>query len=411
MYDFWVTPSRLADDAATSPLAYRGRMDAIAHIARIPRRPPRADVIAAAALCAWAILDAIFSEGPGSVAARIVFAVVVTVPLVVRRRWPLAVCAVVAVATALWALAADTAETGTMPFPSILFSLFSVALYSRRLWMAIVGPLMLVGAFVVALTTPYFEDSIGVSDVAIFAFFASGAWTAGWLIRRHATRAQRAYAESDELARTAVIEERARIARELHDVVAHSVSIVAVQAGAAEALLESDPERARQHLAAVRRTAREAMSEMRRALDVLREDDTPHAPQPGLVRLDDLIEDIRSAGVPVELVEDGERPSLSPGLDLVVYRVIQEALTNVRKHAGAVPTEVRLRYRPREIELAVVNDGGASGVAPSTNGAGGGHGLIGMRERVLLFGGRFDAGARDGGGFRVHARLPIEEAA
>jgi signal transduction histidine kinase len=386
-------------------------MDAIAHIARVPRRPPRADVLAAAALLVWALLDAIFNDGPGSVAARVVFAIVVTAPLVVRRRWPFEVCVVIAVATTLWALAADTAETGTMPFPSILFALFSVALYARRLWMAIVGPLLLVGAFVVAYNTPYFEDSIGVSDIAIFGFFASGAWAAGWLIRRHATRAERAYAESDELAREAVREERARIARELHDVVAHSVSIVAVQAGAAEALLESDPERARQHLAAVRRTAREAMSEMRRALDVLRESDAPHAPQPGLVRLDDLVDDIRGAGVPVELVEEGERPSLSPGLDLVVYRVIQEALTNVRKHAGNVPTRVHLAYRPRELELDVVNDGGSSTAAPSTNGAGGGHGLIGMRERVILFGGRFDAGARDDGGFRVHARLPIEEAA
>ena len=392
-----------------SPLAYRGRVDAIANIARIPRRPPRADVIAAAALCAWAILDAIFSEGPGSVAARIVFAVVVTMPLLVRRRAPLAVCAVIAVATAVWALAADRAETGTMPFPSILFALFSVALYARRPWMTVVGPLLLVGAFVVTLTTPYFEGSIGVSDAAVFAFFSLGAWTAGYLIRRHAARAQRAYAESDELAREAVREERARIARELHDVVAHSVSIVAVQAGAAEELLERDPERARQHLAAVRRTAREAMSEMRRALDVLREDEAPHAPQPGLVRLDDLIDEMRSAGVPVELVEDGERPSLSPGLDLVVYRVIQESLTNVRKHAGHVPTQVRLRYGRNELELDVVNEGGAAVASP--NGARGGHGLIGMRERVVLFGGRFDAGARDAGGFHVHARLPIEEPA
>lgn len=116
---------------------------------------------------------------------------------------------------------------------------------------------------------------------------------------------------------------------------------------------------------------------------------------------------MRSAGVLVELVEAGERPTLSPGLDLVVFRVIQEALTNVRKHAGHVPTRVQLRYGRRDVELDVVNEGGAA--AASTSSTGGGHGLIGMRERVVLFGGRFDAGPRDGGGFHVHALLPIEE--
>ena len=381
-------------------------MDALAHLARIPRRPPRADVLAAAALCAWAILDARFSKGPGTAGARVVFALVVTLPLVVRRRWPLPVAAVVAVATAVWALGSTRPETGTMPFPSLLFAVFSVALYAARLWIAVLGALMLTAAFGIALTTPYFEGSVSVSNVTVFLFFCSCAWSAGWLIRRHARTAQLAHAESGELARTAVLEERARIARELHDVVAHSVSIVAVQAGAAEELMERDPERARQHLAAVRRTAREAMTEMRRVLDVLRDEGTPHAPAPGLVRLDDLVDEICAAGVPVELVEEGERPVLPPGLDLVLFRVVQESLTNVHKHAPGAPTRVRLAYGRAAVELDVANES-RNGDTPR-NGAGG-HGLIGMRERVLLFGGTFEAGPLPGGGFRVHALLPVEE--
>jgi signal transduction histidine kinase len=213
-------------------------------------------------------------------------------------------------------------------------------------------------------------------------------------------------AESGELARSAVSEERTRIARELHDVVAHSVSIIAMQAGAAEELIEVDPARAREHMVSVRRTAREAMNEMRRLLDVLRTDEARYAPQPGLARLADLLDEVRSAGVPVELTEEGERPQLPPGVDLVAFRVVQESLTNVRKHAAGAPTRVLLRYGPAAIELDVANLP-VRGRVPANGLARGGHGLIGMRERVQLFDGTFQAGPAEDGGFRVHAVLPL----
>jgi len=226
-------------------------------------------------------------------------------------------------------------------------------------------------------------------------------------VRQRAAQARRAVAESGELARTAVGEERARIARELHDVVAHSVSIIAVQAGAAEELIERDPEKARQHMSSVRRTAREAMSEMRRLLDVLRTDEPGYAPQAGLARLTDLLDETRAAGVPVELIEQGERPRLAPGLDLVAFRVVQESLTNVRKHAPGARTLVQFRYRPRALELEVINE---AGVTPANaNGDRPGHGLVGMRERVRLFDGSFDAQSIANGGFRIRATLPLDE--
>jgi signal transduction histidine kinase len=362
-------------------------------------------VAIAAALGVWAVLDALFYAGPGTTAERVVFALVVTVPLVVRRRAPVAVAVILACATLVWALAATAPETGVIPFPSLLLATFSVALYASSSAGAVAGGLALTGSMAVAISSNFTSGHLSAGNVAILIFFMGGAWTAGWLVRRRAAQLERAYAESGQLAQDAVTEERARIARELHDIVAHSVSIMAVQAGAAEELLDSDPALARQHMSAVRRTARETMAEMRRLLNVLREDDAPHAPQPGLARLEDLLGEVRAAGIPVELVEEGDRPALGPGVDLVVFRVVQESLTNVRKHAGAVPTRVRLSYGPNQLAVDVLNGPGEHHATP--NGAPG-HGLIGMRERVVLFGGAFDAGASPDGGFHVHADLPIE---
>jgi signal transduction histidine kinase len=260
-----------------------------------------------------------------------------------------------------------------------------------------------------ALLSHFYEGAgLGVGDVAILSVFLGGAWTSGWLVRQRAAQARRAMAESGELARSAVGDERARMARELHDVVAHSVSIIAVQAGAAEELIERDPQRARDHIASVRRTAREAMAEMRRLLDVLRTEDTEYTPQPGLARLEDLLEEVRGAGVPVQLIEEGERPHLPPGLDLVAFRVVQESLTNVRKHAPGAPTKVLMRFGPAAFELDIAN-APASGPTTVNGNVAGGHGLIGMRERVHLFGGSFGAGPSDDGGFLVHAVLPLSE--
>jgi signal transduction histidine kinase len=385
-------------------------VDPFAKLASVPRRPPRADALAAGALLVWALLEAFLSSGPGPLAGRVAFAIVITVPLVFRRQAPGVVVGIIAVATVAWALHANTPETGGMPFPSVLLAGFSVACYARKAVVAVAGGLALFAAMLIALESEYYsEGPASAHNVAILSLFLGGAWAAGWLVRQRAAQARRVVAESDELARAAVSEERTRIARELHDVVAHSVSIIAVQAGAAEELLGHEPERAREHLASVRRTAREAMSEMRRLLEVLRTDEPRYAPQPGLARLPDLLEDVRGAHVAVELIEQGERPHLPPGLDLVVFRVIQESLTNVRKHATGASARVLLRYAPNSLELEVTNTATPAGAdpAPSLNGAG--HGLIGMRERVLLFGGRFEAAPNADGSFRVHATLPLTE--
>jgi signal transduction histidine kinase len=378
-------------------------MDPAVRLARVPRGIPRTDVAIAAGLLVWAVLEAFLSEGPGSTPVRLLFAVGFSVPLVARRRWPFpALCVVVATAL-VRGLGFEETELGAMPFPSVLVGVFSAALYARPASLAYAAaPLP-----ILAIVFGGHIDEQGPVDYAILSFISLGAWTGGWLVRRRAAQVERAMAESGELARAAVAEERARIARELHDVVAHSVSIVAVQAGAAEELLERDSERAREHLDAVRRTSREALHEMRRLLDVLREDSASYAPQPGLDRVGELIDEARAAGIEVDYSERGEPCRLSPGVELTAYRIIQESLTNVRKHAGSVPTRVAITYGGDALELEVENAAGRGNgsLAP------GGHGLIGMRERVRLFGGSLSAGERAGGGYRVHATLPLDRAA
>jgi signal transduction histidine kinase len=384
-------------------------VDPVVKLARVPRRPPVIDVIMAGGLLVWALIEAFLARGPGPLAGRVAFAVAVTVPLVFRRQAPGLVVIVLPAATLAWALPATVAEAGTTPFPSMLLAEFSVACYARRTVVAVAGGLLLLATMAIVVESHYYTGGgANVGNLTILCLLFGAAWAPGWLVRQRAAQARKAVAESGELARSAVSEERTRIARELHDVVAHSVSIIAVQAGAAEQLIDRDPQQAREHMASVRRTAREAMTEMRRLLDVLRADEPRYAPQPGLARLPDLFDEARGAGVPVELIEQGERPHLPPGLDLVAFRVVQESLTNVRKHAPGAPTRVLLRYGPKVLELDVANTAAAGDV--SANGGGrGGHGLIGMRERVHLFGGSFDAKATDEGGFRVHALLPLSE--
>jgi signal transduction histidine kinase len=206
--------------------------------------------------------------------------------------------------------------------------------------------------------------------------------------------------------REAVAAERARIARELHDVIAHSVSVMTVQAGAAEEMLSRDPVRAVEPVQAIQQTGRQALVEMKRLVGVLREGDEEVglAPQPGLGDLDRLLEQLRRAGQRIELRIEGEPRMLPPGVELSAYRVVQEALTNALKHAGGAPAVVTIRYGERELALEVTDEGRAG---PAR---GGGHGLAGMRERIGIFGGTFDAGPRESGGFAVRVLLPLEGA-
>ncbi len=216
-------------------------------------------------------------------------------------------------------------------------------------------------------------------------------------------RARIAERERDVAAREAVVEERARIARELHDVIAHNVSMIVVQAGAERRVLDDASASTREVLQTIERIGRTALTEMRRLLGMLRSDANPLAPQPGLGDVPRLVTQVREAGLPVELSIDGERRELPVGIELSAYRIVQEALTNALKHAGEARAAVRIRYGDDSLELEIVDDGAENG----GRAAGGGHGLVGMRERVALYGGRFDASPDPAGGFVVRAKLPI----
>jgi signal transduction histidine kinase len=230
-----------------------------------------------------------------------------------------------------------------------------------------------------------------------------GAWSTGRWMQRRRDRAHTAIVEREQHAQAALRAERARIARELHDVVAHAMSVIVLQTRGARHALRERPGEAREALDAVERTATHALSEMRRLLGALREEGEAGglAPQPSLEHIGALLDDVRGAGLPVELRVTGARRELSPGIDLCAYRIVQEALTNTLRHAGPATAHVLLRYGEDEIEVEVADTG-----AGALNGGVPGQGLAGMRERVALFGGQFHAGPREGG-YVVAARLPL----
>jgi signal transduction histidine kinase len=232
-------------------------------------------------------------------------------------------------------------------------------------------------------------------------------WASGRLLRRRAEHGDELLRDADRRREQAVREERERIARELHDVVSHSISVVSVQTQAVRRRLGPEQREEADQLRAVEATVRQAMGELRRLFGMLRAEgeEVPLAPQPGLAELDELLAETRAAGLKVEVLHEGRPEPLAPGVDLAAYRIVQEALTNVRRHAPGSPARILLRHRPDALEVQVDDDG--AGARP-VNGVAG-HGLIGMRERVALYGGSFEAGPRPGGGFRVRARLPLRE--
>jgi signal transduction histidine kinase len=225
----------------------------------------------------------------------------------------------------------------------------------------------------------------------------------------HERRAGALEKAREELARYAVAQERLRIARELHDIVAHSMSVIALQAGTGRLVIERDAEAAREALAVIERTSRASLSEMRQLLAVLRHDDDRTgelAPAPGLADVHALVAQVVGSGVAVDVRVEGEPDGVPAGVDLAAYRIVQEALTNVLKHAGRARVTVGVRYTPEDVTVEVCDDGSVSG----SGGSGGGQGMIGMRERVSLYGGDLRAGPREEGGFQVVARLPLRSA-
>jgi signal transduction histidine kinase len=242
-------------------------------------------------------------------------------------------------------------------------------------------------------------------------------WLGGFVARERAeqaeaaeVRASQAEQERDIATRVAVAEERARIARELHDIVAHAVSVMVLQVGAVRHKLPDPLVEAREALKGVEHAGRAALAEMRHLLDAMREkgEHVELGPQPGLDRLDALLQDVGRAGLPVRLHVDGDPPLLPPGLDVSAYRIVQEGLTNALKHAHASQADVRVHYGPGELEIEVRDDGQGAMTSDGL-GDGLGHGLVGVRERVKIYGGEMSAGAAGGGGFVLTTRLPVSD--
>jgi signal transduction histidine kinase len=371
------------------------------------------DLLVVAGLAAWVVDAAIYvhrSDGPkGPLWFDVLAILAFTTPFLVRRRYPGGTLVAIAIAIALASFV--DGRLLTHPFVSFLFALaicFRWGMRPARL-QSVAGLVLTVGvAALVTVNDPKGKVGDFVWDVITFTV----AWVIGFAVGdkyrevdEAKERAALAEREREERARRAVADERARIARELHDVVGHSVSVMTVQASAVRRLLEPDQDRVGEALQVVEQTGREALAEMRRMVGVLRhaEDGPTLAPQPSLEQLERLVEHTRNAGLPVDLRVEGDPVQLPTGIDLTAYRLVQEGLTNAIKHAGANRAEVLVRYAAGHVELTVSDDGCGEG-----DGGGGGHGLVGMRERVSVYGGKLEAGSRPEGGFRLRARLPTE---
>lgn len=305
--------------------------------------------------------------GAGSRLPAALFGLALALPGAWRRRRPLAALAGTVGVYVVW-VATDPPRGSIAPYLVLVVATYSVAVHgsSRQSW---AGPGLAAGAEVL--------------------FFS---------------RAVRAEVDREEKARTAVAEERGRIARELHDIISHSVSVMVVQAGAAEQVMDSDAEQVRTSLRAIQQTGRDARLELRRLLGLLRSDDDGgpgYGPQPGLAQLGDLVEQLRVCGLDLDVRTEGPARALPDRLDLAAFRIVQEAVTNAVKHSGGRRATVLVRYCHDVLDIEVT-DGGTGGGS-----SGGGFGLAGMRERVALYGGELTHGRQPDGGFRVHARLPL----
>jgi signal transduction histidine kinase len=365
-------------------------------------RATRQDAMIAAALAIPSLVQVLVAPiAPRAVG--VVIALVSTVPIAFRRAHPFGAALT---GVSAWWLETDGYILVGYAAAFLLFYSLGAHEPDRRKLLAACAFALIAGAVGVTRSDPLVYEYVGS------LFIVVGPTLVGRIVRRQEEQAARLRelthhleVERERSAHTAVAEERARIARELHDVVAHGVSVIAIQADAAEAALDRDPDLARAPLQAIHSSAGEALADMRRLLGVLREDEDGNelAPQPGLAQLDALIDRARGAGVPISLIQSGEPRELPASLDLSAYRILQEALTNVRKHARGAAATIALDWAPDALELRISDRGpGANGSAP-----GDGHGLVGMRERVKVHGGELRTGSAPQGGFEVHARLPL----
>jgi signal transduction histidine kinase len=335
-----------------------------------------------------------------------------TLPLAVRRIAPLGVVAVIGAAVAGHAAAGyEVVQPGTF---SSLVAVYGAASLTdeRRSFLAAA-----ITAAAIAVFYATNRGDFGGVDIAA----TSGTWALAWILGTYVrTRGEQAEAvgeraaflerNQDMRAREAVADERARMARELHDIVGHALNVIVIQAGGAQRAFESKPQVARDALVSIESAGREALFDMERMLGVLRAaegDQVALGPQPGLRLLDSLAAQVTEAGLPVEVTAEGSHAELPASVDLSAYRIVQEALTNSLKHSRASRAKVAIRYHPDSLEVEVTDDGRGSPKG-ETGTHGGGRGLLGMRERVALFGGELSAGPAPTGGYRVQARLPFK---
>jgi signal transduction histidine kinase len=417
-------PVRRTGDAIATTGRYREVVTTSSHLHRLRTWFDGLNpwVVDGAVAALFVVIGLVTTSGRGEVsntvyeprdALSVVLILASTIPFVFRRRFPLAV--LLFCTTAVVLNSALGHNEGATPF---------------FLWVAVITvaatcstPKVLVGAawIFVALVVLLLVESSGLDaggfalNCALFAamfFFGISLKNRRERIDALEERAHALEREKEEEARRAVADERLHIARELHDVVAHSMGVIAVQASVGEHVIGENPEEARRALQAISGVSRSTLAEIRRMLGVLREADAAeggapaYAPAPGLADLDRLVHELDGAGIPVEVSYAGARVELPRGVDLTAYRIVQEALTNVIKHAGPASASVLVEYQPGALALEIVDDGrGVNGRGDGRSG----HGLLGMRERVAVYGGTLDAGPKPGGGFRVAVRLPYED--
>jgi signal transduction histidine kinase len=349
----------------------------------------------------------VFSPGERAIAGAV--GVVLALALAWRRRAPLAVLAVAIVASVM-ANISPVLDAATTPAVALVVAVYSVGAYTGG-WRASIGV-----AGVAALVAANAAEQFSPGDVLFIAVILGGAWLAGRAMRYHRGR-ERALRqltvelerEREDKARAAVVRERIRIARELHDVVAHAISVIVLQARGGRRSLGTEPAETADALASIEATGSQALAEMRRLLGMLRtgDEEIALAPQPSLRYLDALAAQVREAGLPVAVSIEGEPAQLPPGVDLCAYRIVQEALTNALKHAGSAQARVTVAYEPNEIVLSIEDDGEGPRDGYELSEVGGGHGLVGMRERAALCGGTLEANGANGL-FRVRVSLPYE---
>jgi signal transduction histidine kinase len=372
--------------------------------AKIVRGLPFADVLLAAVLFVLKLVTLATGVQPGP-AVMVAFVPFWSLPFAWRRRHPLAVAGIVS-ANGVCEYRVAGYHNSVVALLAWVLVAYSVGAYARGTRRIATGTIIAAagGLYVGIAHGPRTMWNVVALVFVLVAPLLGGLWVRQLRLRTAMLEelTEHLEREREERARSAVAEERARIARELHDEVAHAMSVIAVQADAAEGALAEDPALVAQPLVAIRDTARGALSDMRRVLGALRTgEDAELAPEPGLDRIGTLLDHARAAGLEIDLRVEGEPAPLPAAVDLAAYRVLQEALTNVRKHAGAGHVEIVVRYDRDAVAIEVVDDGDGTG-----NGGGTGRGLAGLRTRVSLLGGELDAGPRRRG-FAVRATLPL----